>query len=210
MAVSKNGVHGAFSGKIGSVIGYELNGQNVIRTVGARSPSKKFSELELINQGRMREVSSFLKLIRPFIAFGYQHLAPKGSRVGAFQMAQSHAFKNAIKYGQDNKPLIDPEKVLVFRGDLLPPQHVQVSLRETWITISWEIPRRVAREVLIALLYDGAEYIEFREVGSLASTGQDTWDLQWVPKDGAPIHVYVGFHDTIFNQLSDSVYAGTI
>jgi len=210
MAVSKHGVHGAFSGKIGSIIGYELNGQNVLRTVGARSPSKKFSELELINQGRMREVSRFLKMIKPFIVFGYQHLAPKGSRVGAFQMAQSHTLKNAIKYGEGNKPLVDPEKVLVFRGDLLPPQHVQVSLNETRITINWEAPHRFAREVLIALLYDGEDYREFREVGSLASTGQDTWDLRWVPKDGRPIHVYVGFHDTIFNQLSDSVYAGTI
>ncbi|WP_270088555.1 DUF6266 family protein [Sphingobacterium sp. SYP-B4668] len=210
MAVSKNGIQGTFSGKIGSIVGYQLNGQNVIRTVGRRAPSQKFSELELINQGRMRAVSSFLKMIRPFIVFGYQHLAPKGSRVGPFQMAQSYALKNAIKYGEGNKPLIDPEKVLVFRGDLLPPQNVKVSLTDTRVTITWDVQNRMGNNVLIALLYDGHDYRQFREVGSLESIGMDIWDLPWIPKDGRAIYVYVGFHNTLINKLSDSVYGGTI
>ncbi len=31
MAVLKNGANGGFSGKVGSIVGYELNGQDVIR-----------------------------------------------------------------------------------------------------------------------------------------------------------------------------------
>lgn len=52
MAIVKNGINGKFSGKVGSVIGYQLGDQNVIRTVGERR--KPFSPLELLNQKKMK------------------------------------------------------------------------------------------------------------------------------------------------------------
>ncbi|MNL13348.1 hypothetical protein D3C87_1342520 [compost metagenome] len=35
MAILKAGINGPFSGKVGSVVGYELNGQTVIRSLPA-------------------------------------------------------------------------------------------------------------------------------------------------------------------------------
>ncbi|HLT87033.1 MAG TPA: hypothetical protein VKZ57_05540, partial [Sphingobacterium sp.] len=89
MAIQKDGPNGAYIGKVGSVYGYVLHGQNIIR--GARKPStKKPTPAMLLNRAKMKVASSFSTMLVPCLRYGYRALAPKGSRVGAVQLAQSH------------------------------------------------------------------------------------------------------------------------
>src|SRR5690606_36272383 len=119
MAIGHQGINGPFKGKIGVVVGYNLNGQQVMRSVGKRI--KPFTAMELLNQGKMRAVSKFLGPINPIVKFGYRREAPAGSRVGPFQLAQSYVRKNAIDFDEEDKPFVNPAKVLISRGELEPP-----------------------------------------------------------------------------------------
>lgn len=212
MAILKHGINGPFSGKVGNIVGYQLNGQNVIRSLSSYT-KRKPTELTLINRGRMKAVSQFLRPIKNIIAFGYKHVAPAGSRVGTFQAAQSHTFKHAIAYGEGNIPYVNPENVLVFRGNLMPPSNLEAIRQENGIIrISWNAKKSVRGSVLLVLAYMPAEsYFLFEEGGIKSEQGSYDWFVG-DPITAKPeiVHIYAGFYDIVRDELSDSVYVACI
>lgn len=208
MAIAKNGVNGAFSGKVGSIIAYELNGQNVMRSVGRRTRPR--TELELLNQAKMKVVSEFLGPIKLYINFGFKREAPKGSRVGAFQLAQSYVRKNAVELDADRKPYINPAKVLIAKGPLAPPHNCVVERDENQLTLRWDIVGGGMSDRLMVLLYDGDMLRIFREIGAKRKDSLDIWDVDTLKYADRPVHVYAAFRDTLFDQISDSVYCGIV
>ena len=209
MAIGKNGINGSFSGKVGTVIGYELNGQQIMRSVGRRT--KPFSELELLNQAKMKVVSEFLGPIKPFIKFGYQREAPPGSRVGAFQLAQSYVRKHAVDLDAQRNPFVNPANVLISRGDILSPQNCTVECEDNRLIFRWDYNGQGgASDHLMILLYDGLWFREFREIGAERRQQTDVFESRALPYRERPIHVYAAFRDTFFDRISDSVYCGAI
>jgi len=209
MAIAKNGIIGTFSGKVGPVVGYELNGQPVMRSVGKRK--KKPTPLELLNRARMTAVSKFLTPIKDFVKFGFQREAPRGSKVGAFQLAQSHAFKNAIAYDADNQPYIDPAKVLVAKGPLAPPSNARLERENNRIVLRWDLSGDESpNDRLMIVLYDGVEYRYFRDAGARRKDEQDFLEEDVSDVTDDTIHVYGAFRNTWKDTISDSVYFGTI
>src|SRR5690606_24188825 len=136
MAIGHHGINGPFRGKVGTIVGYTLNGQQVMRAVGKRK--RPFTKLELLNQAKMKAVSKFLGPINTIVKFGFRREAPPGSRVGPFQLAQSHARKNAIAVDEAQLPFIDPAKVLISRGALEPPLNCTVQREAHRLTLRWE------------------------------------------------------------------------
>jgi len=212
MAIAKNGINGKFSGKVGSVIGYQLGGQNVIRTVGERR--KPFTPLELLNQAKMKVVSEFLSQIKPWIKLGFAKAAPAGSRVGAFQMAQSHARKHAVMVNDEGQPYIDPAKVLVSKGPCRPARNCSVVREEKKLIFRWDYRAKEegADDRLMVLLYEEelGYFREFLEIGAPRSAQMDVWEVGTLPRLERPTHVYVTFKNMLFGEVSDSVYCGTV
>lgn len=208
MAIAKQGVNGTFSGKVGSVIGYEVGGQNVMRTVGRRT--KPFTERELLNQAKTKAVSEFLKQIKPYIQFGFRQAASPGSRVGAFQRAQSYTYKHAVELDAAHQPMINPEKVLISTGELVSPQHITVSRKGNRLTFRWDFSSGEGFDRLVVLLYDGAQFSFFREAGAERRELQDVWDIEQLSHLKTSVHVYAAFRDTISDGISDSVYCGAV
>lgn len=211
MAILKGGINGPFSGKVGSVVGYELNGQAIIRglpNVIKRPPSP----LALINRNRMKAVSKFLSPIVPIINFGYKKIAPPGSRIGTFQAAQSYLFKQAIDYDQDTVPYINPEKALIFRGDLDMPIVTSLNRHQGKLTITWEAePYQYDRHYNVLLMaYDIENEASLYEGGATMSAGQLEWELPEHFEKINQLHVYMGLHDLFTGEMSDSVYAGCV
>lgn len=208
MAINHGGINGPFSGKVGSIVGYNLNGQQVMRSVGRRT--KPFTVLELLNQAKMKAVSEFLAPIKPFVKFGYQREAPPGSRVGAFQLAQSYVRKNAIDFDAEDKPFVNPAKVLISRGILKPPLNCTAAYEDDRLTIHWEQSDGGGDDRLLLLLYDGGHFRHFQEIGAERREGSETLvikNLRFIKK---PVHVYAAFRDTFFDTISDSVYCGAL
>ncbi len=213
MAIRKEGIIGSFSGKVGGIVGYQLNGQNIIRslpTVIKRKPTA----LTLLNRERMKAVSQFLRPLKRVIDFGYKNVAPKGSRVGTFQLAQSYTFKNAIDYGENNMPYVNPEKLMIFRGDLMPPPRFEVIREGDTLHFTWDKDLcTTMRAVLLVLAYVPEEgMFWFEEGGAKAMQGLYTCDtFRGTSISKFPsIHLYAGFYDIRRDELSNSVYAGCV
>jgi len=207
MAIAKNGINGKFSGKVGTVIGYQLGNQNIIRTVGERR--KPFSPLELLNQAKMKAVSEFLSPIKPIIKFGFKREASLGGRIGAFQLAQSYTRKYAIDLDDEGKPFVNPEKVLISRGEVQPPYQCTVQRDGHQLTVQWN-PVVENDDRLVVLLYDLEFYREFRYLGAERKEGIECWEQENLKNTNKPVHVYVAFRNVYLETISDSVYCGTI
>lgn len=85
MEILKNGINGAFSGKIGTAVGSNWRGLDVIRS--RPKPPTHFSDKQLANQMRMKVVQDFLKqLVEPLrIGFRDDNILPT-------------AYKSALSY----------------------------------------------------------------------------------------------------------------
>lgn len=208
MAINHGGINGSFSGKVGSIVGYNLNGQQVMRSVGKRT--RPFTVLELLNQAKMKAVSEFLAPIKPFVKFGYRREAPSGSRVGAFQLAQSNVRKNAIDMDAEDKPFVNPAKVLISQGSLEPPLNCTAAYEDDRLTLHWEQSRAGGGDRLVLLLYDGETFRYFRESGAERREGSETLVIRQLRFIEKPVHVYAAFRSTFFDTISDSVYCGAL
>ena len=209
MAIVEQGITGAFIGKVGTVIGYQLNGQNVMRSIGRRR-TKPFSELELLNQAKMKVTSEFLRPIKSFIKFGFREVAPEGSRVGAFQLAQSHVRKQALDFDAEGKPFVNPAKVLISKGSLEPPRNCRITQDGNRLIFNWDPANGAEYHRLLTLAYDGDSFRFFRNLGAERGSGEDVWDLSHLDLLERPLHVYAAFRSTVSDKISDSVYCGTI
>lgn len=208
MAIAKNGLHGPINGRTGDLTTYELNGQLIVRTIGRRT--KPFSPKELLNQAKMKAVSKFLTPIKPFVLFGFRNAVLPGSRVGPFQMVQSYTRKYAVEIDENGEPYINPEKVLISKGPIIPPHNCSVERNGTRITLSWESLGGWKGDRLVVLLYDGDLFRHFREIGAERVAQTDSWENSTLAFAEKPIHVYASFRDTYHDTLSDSVYCGVI
>ncbi len=209
MAIAAQGINGAFSGKVGSVVGYQLNGQQVMRSVGRRT--RPFTELELLNQAKMKVVSEFLAPIKPFVKFGYQREAPPGSRVGPFQLAQSYVRKNAVDLDDERKPFVNPAKVLISMGKLEPPLNCTLEHEGKRLTLRWDHSGQASGvDRLMLLLYDGDMFRYFREIGAERREEMETLEIDLLRFMEKPVHVYAAFRGTMVDEISDSVYCGVI
>lgn len=206
MAIIKNGINGPFSGKVGTVIGYELGGQAIIRTVGRRR--KPFTKQELLNQQKMKLVSQFLSPIVPVIKLGYRIVAPKGSRIGAFQMAQSYVWKNAIEMDEGGNPVINPAKVLISQGNLPPPTDFHIERREgARAYLSWKNPSEGSRKDKgVLLLYSEDEEAELIELDVDKDTESYEGEFNFLMRRTGDIHVYLYFGNLFYTEISNSVY----
>lgn len=210
MAILKGGINGPFSGKVGNIVGYELNGQAIIRSLPDFN-KKKPSPLTVINRNRMKAVSKFLKPIKKVVQLGYRNIAPVGSRVGAFQTAQSHLFKTALDYDTQTIPYVNPEKALIFRGDLASPVVVSMVKTNEELQLEWE-PRQYVNShySLLVLAYDLEMHWTFYEGGIAASTGSLNWRLSRYIAERPQLHIYIAAFDVFTGEMSDSVYAGCV
>jgi len=211
MAILQNGPNGPITGKFGSVSAYILNGQNIVRGPKRKRTSPP-SEAELLNRKKQKVAGRFAGDNRAIFDFGYQSLTEKGSRVGAFQLAQRHIFKEALELDSENSPFVNPEKLLVFAGQLAPLTNCQISLYGDVIDLTWT-PNVLYEDniykINIALI---GLYGESHLRTSIAEVKQGTCSLQFkgISRKNCDYHVYAGVWDTLHDSFSNSIYCGVI
>lgn len=212
MAILKEGINGPFSGRVGNIVGYQLNGQNIIRSLPRVPKNRKPTEAALANRRKIAAVSKFLRPLIRVLRFGYRGVAPKGSRIGPFQAAQSHTFRHALDYGDDGTPYVNPEKVLVFRGELEGPTQIEAERHEGGIRVTWDNTGQYKGKILALLAYVIDEEIVLFEEGAAQSVdGIFDWETGNDMFAQYPnIHLYAGYYHILTGKLSDSVYIGCV
>lgn len=202
MGKLKKGINGPFFGKVGPVVGSSWNGIDYIKAKPIRSAP--FTNGELNNQSRFKNINAWLKPIRRFIKVGFAAFSPhcKGYAAAVAYLAK-HAY---------NGSTIDPSLMKVSAGSLPLPAHFNYSLQAgNQLLVTWDTvlpPGAHAHDQAMLLAYDveagkqrGFCYGQFRSVGS------DKLQLLSGPH---VYHLYVAFIAADRSRQSDSVYLGVV
>jgi len=211
MAILEDGPNGGFRGKVGSVYGYNLKGQWIIR--GARRKSNKPpTEAQRLHRQKLKLVGEFCGENKPVFDFGYRFKKDKESKYGAFQLAQKHVFNEAVAFDADNNPVVNFENLKVFAGLLLSPRSAKVSFNDGRIDLEW-IPNPAYDDEIYKL---NLAFVSLKDLSSLklaianAADGQCSVEIPTELDQKAEYHVYIGFWNTFHNEISDSTYCGVL
>lgn len=139
MGTLKKGITGNYSGKIGNLVFYTLNGKNVVRTIGKVTTAP--SLLQMQNRMEMRVVNGFINPIKEFINIGFALLA-KRTVQNAHNLAVSCNKRFAME-GDYPDVTINYPNVLVTQGDMLPALSPQVTLTLNGLNFTWECPPKL-------------------------------------------------------------------
>jgi len=209
MATLKNGANGGFRGKVGSVVGYQWKGIDVIRSLPKKS-DKPRSEKQLANELRMKLAMSFLSPITDIIRAGFQR-ETEGLAMTPFNMALSYHKKNAIG-GSYPDLYFDYNKAKISTGPLSPPESLAAQWTDEGLLISWATPP--ARETLtcdqnVILLLRFPQHRcgtwDSRTTGITRGMGRYLFLLS-PDIIGNEAHLYAAFNSGLSNEMSDSRY----
>ncbi|MBB2145721.1 hypothetical protein GM921_09505 [Pedobacter sp. LMG 31464] len=207
MAILKNGAKGGFSGKVGSVIGYQLNGQDVIRG-WSKKRTKKPSKLEQANRDKFAQMQTWLKPLLDFLRVGFKNYAPTYQ---GFVAAKSYNSKHAFKQNADETYLIDPALALVSFGSMPLPQTISMELNGNEIVFNWSKEgnyQGIDQAMVLAYVPKTGEAV-YDLAAAKRHTG--TAILPMPPNSaGHEVQVYIAFVAYDQSAQSNSYYLGVL
>ena len=210
MGKAKDGIFGPVNGKVKNLIFYTAKGINIIRSVGEKKniiPSEALKR----NNSNFAVLVKFLKKVKPFIRAGFKKEAI-GSVYSYHNLATSWNLKNAMR-NESGISEIMFDKLLLSRGNCLPPDAAQVSLQPGGLSFTWNataLPYAPSQDRAMLLAY----FPELQEAimntdGAKRMAGSDFLALQPSYLQEA-MEVYIAFKATDSDDVSYSQYLGRI
>ncbi|WP_316747404.1 DUF6266 family protein [Pedobacter gandavensis] len=210
MGSLQNGLFGGFNGRVGNLVGYELNGKNVIRTIG--HSGKPLSPARKVNCDRMTIVNKFLLPISTFIKVGFR-LKVVGTDRNYYNEAVSYNKKHAVS-GVYPEAQLDYPQAMLSMGTLLKAEKPSIKQVGAVIEFSWEVPADLAwgnrNDRAMVLLYwpDQGQQTHILS-GSHRKDGKQSVHID--PNlANERVVAYISFVSEDAAEISDSVYAGSI
>lgn len=134
MATITKGILGGFSGKVGTVVGANWRGKDIIRS-RPKSSGKLPSEKQLLQQMKFKLVIGFLQPLKTIQSLYFGSASGAKSRVN---MATSYTINEAVQVVNDIPELMF-NKVLITKGDLTGFQSLSVTVQTAGkLHLVWE------------------------------------------------------------------------
>ena len=208
MGTIQKGILGGFSGKVGTVVGANWRGKDVMRSLPKNS-QRAATEQQLIVRAKFKLVTQFLTPISTILKAHFGQSSGERSRRN---LAVSYHIREAIT-GIYPDLSIDYPKVVVTKGELPGLQELAIAPEAgANLAITWEdnSEQGLAKpgDVLLAVAYNPEKNLyEHREGASRSASAYD----MAVPIDwpGDTIHLWLGFASADGTRCSTSFYAGT-
>jgi hypothetical protein len=207
MAVLKNGANGGFSGKVGSIVGYELNGQDVIRGL-PRKRTKKPGTTEQLNRNKFALTQHWLQPLLAFLRIGFKNYAPTYQ---GFVAAKSYNSRNALKENEDGSTYVDPALALLSFGTLTLPQSMSMERHGDEIVVSWSKEghyQGIDLAMLLAYIPETGK-ASIDTAAAKRYSGRASLPMPQNPA-GHAVHVYLAFVTFDHTAQSNSYYLGAI
>jgi len=204
-----DGAFGDFTGRIGNMVFYKLNGKIVGRTIG-KVDSRSESQEEILMRTSL--ISPFLTPLKEFIRIGFKH-TPKPQDWDFYSVATSLNKPGAIM-GKYPKLKINYKKVILSKGNVSPAKDVKVSLSDHQLQFSWK-PDLEAKnadasdQVMLVAYFPEMLKAVFVTSGARRSVGTDILQLPTFT-ERTIIETYISFITDERNDVSDSIYAGRL
>jgi hypothetical protein len=152
MGTYNKGILGAFSGKVGPVVGASWRGKDVLRSL-PRKGTRVASETQLLQRLKFSTATEFLNSIQPIVSRYYGSDNTDKTRRN---QAMSHLMKEAMQYTAPDYGFIY-NKIQISKGDLLGIQTPTVvagattSLEFTWTDNSGQGEANATDKLVIAV-----------------------------------------------------------
>lgn len=205
MARYKDGVTGAFSGKVGPVVGSSWNGIPYIRSKG-NARATPISTAEQANWNKFSAAHAWLQPLLPLLRVGFNGYSRTSY---GYNAAKSYVLKYTMEDGK-----VIPARVKISAGDLILSPGLTASITdERKLQINWSpeyISGADGKDQLMALAYHPVDATAVYVVhGAFRETGEQVLDL---PRnlENKIIHVYAAFIAADRSRQSDSVYFGPL
>lgn len=213
MAKLDQGILGAFSGKVGHVVGMENGGENYMRAWKSRIKNPK-TDAQLAQRAKFDLMQSFVNEIANMLEVGFGGRSVKMKPVNA---AMSYNIKHAV-VGEYPDYEIDFPNVKVSTGRLRPPVNARVSVSPGQLKFTCDDNtgenNAYADDIIIALAYDKDAKESYS--CTLTSPGRRHEDppnlLINIPAHAAGhrMETYMAFYSKKKRKASDSVYCGEV
>lgn len=207
MARIKKGINGAFSGKVGKVVGGSWNGIDYIRSLP--TVTKPRSEAQLKNEYIFKVTQDWLQPIKEFLDVGFKGYS---RTVYGINAAKSLLYKTAlIKDGYNSR--VDPTLAVVSHGELPMANQMLMELDAAkQLNFSWDpsLEKGMSAFDTVILLAHNPETgtPKYSVNGAYRKAGADTLDMS---KMAAGIYyVYSAFVAQDRCSQSMSQYLGTV
>ncbi len=214
MAIIKNGIFDAPSGKVGNLVFCQWKSISYIRAKPKRKKVKPRTPAQERQRARFRFMQKYLTPIIPYIRLGFQH---DGSSRSAHNAAMSYNLKNALQETDGGLSII-PEKFMFSRGTLAPALRGSAVFEGTELVVRWDpqVPDSTRAPVALVMAYalegDGGGWLS-KAFGEGSEKG-----IQRIPVEEEDVfiqspayHVYLAFIATDgSNETSDSLYLGLV
>jgi hypothetical protein len=211
MARLKNGVLGGFTGVIGTLDGYMLRGQYVIRSRRPKS-NKPPTEKQLAFQQRMRTVTQFLHpYFTDLVKIGFEYSA-NGTTKTANNIASSYLYKNAVK-GEYPNYQIDYPNVRFTEGPMSTQDiNAAVTAEDNQLKFTWTPDKtwqHSTDHVILVAYAPSLQEVVYTLCGAKRSLGTDVLEL---PADWKRITVetWLSFKAENGMLCTNSIYLGQI
>lgn len=205
MAISKNGILGGFSGKIGNVVGVQLNGEQILRA--APRPSKKPpTEKQRIQRLKFSLAIEFTKPFMGIVERFFMDNATVGERKTKII---SYVLNHVIQI-QEQEFTIEWSKFLLSCGTLSGFHQLQTQFSGDELTLQWQDNShqgfaQAEDEVYLLLADESLVHVLFIEKIARRSDRQAKITIpQWTEA----IHGYVFLCNPENQQTSNSSYLG--
>ncbi|MEJ7557426.1 MAG: DUF6266 family protein [Pedobacter sp.] len=208
MGILKHGPNGHLSGRVGKIVYYNLNGQNVSREIGVKT--KDWSSAQIGVRSKTSVSSKLFTHFKPFFNVGFS-IVTKDTTMNPFNMMVKI---NRPKMWTGDDLIVDYSKLELSRGVLQPGENLQASATNQTIDFAWEakdkMPWPESTDLAMMIAYfPEKERVVVKIGGNARNSGGD--QLQLPPSlKGLHAETYIGFVAADRKQVSDSTYLGSL
>ncbi|MBB2144377.1 hypothetical protein GM921_02675 [Pedobacter sp. LMG 31464] len=209
MATFNNGINGGFTGKVGSAIGYQLNGKWVMKSLPKLSPkNKKGTTSQKACRSGFTKMQYFLSPLIGFVRVGF-NLESKLRQMTAHNVAKSYNMRNA----QDASGEIDYSKVCLTYGNLIGVENPNVAKDDVGFHFSWtnhleNMWLRETDQVMLVAYNVNDKRVYCIVSGARRQVGFDTLIIPTIEK-GNEFHTWISFISDDRESIAMSSYAGS-
>lgn len=210
MARVKGGLLGPAIGKIGQIVFYKLNNQDIARTVGIKPPVT--APVTIVQNDRMSILMEFFRAVKRFIKVGFA--AEAAGTIWNFHNFATH-YNMSGGFREDNDiASLNYETLLLSHGTAELAQNSQVLLDDTGLAFSWDVDpelhwtSKTDQVMMLAWFPDIKEAI-FQVAGVIRNACTDHLNLP--PSFRLQrMETYIAFVSEDRKSVSNSQYLGRI
>lgn len=212
MAIVTSGIAQGFSGKVGKLkFTQNADGTTTVGEIG-KARTTPFTQNELANQQCTTVCNEFMKPIRDYTYVGYELEGKKRKQNQNNAMMADLKRDSLIKDYPNTR--LDLRKILVTKGDMLPPVNAAVSLNEFGLTFVWdkestEDGMHYSDQIMTLAYFPTLKKARFMTGGAQRNMGRDMLVLSGM-EHGNIVEIFISFIKANRKGISNSVYLGQL